>query len=394
MLDGLDDIRWDALEHAYGPAGDVPARLRGLLDPAADARRRALSGLYGGICHQGTRFEASAPAVPFLLELLQDPATPDRAAIARLVADLAVGSHETWLPGGFPAASLRADAAGGAELLRAAPPPAEDDEDEDFEGESRLDYLDGLDDAQQRALAAYVELAAYDAVRAGLPVLRRLLADDDAAVRATAAYTLAWFPEDEPGAGTAALTGAAADPSRSVAATALVALGLLGTAVPAALHDPKPEIRWAAAIGLARVHGPDAGPDAAARLLEWAGSPGTVRSGVPFLGGDLAGYAALTLPGLGDAYTAAALDALLTRLGTVTGVQTLPVLATALRIVFPDGARPAGAPLGPAQRRLATVLAGAPAAWQLDGRRFGNVTGLLSAYGLPADPTELGALAG
>lgn len=393
MPDGPDDIAWAALEHAYGPATDVPEHLRGLLAPAAQDRRRALSGLYGGICHQGTRYEASAPAVPFLLALLGDPATPDRAAIGRLVADLAVGSHGTWLPGGFPVASLRAAAAGGAELLRAAPPPSEDDEDEDFEGGSRLDYLEGLDDAQRRALAAYVDLAAYDAVRAGLPVLRQLLADDDAAVRATAAYTLAWFPEDEPGAGTAALTGAVADPSRAVAATAVVALGLLGTAVPAALHDPKPEIRWAAAIGLARVHGPDTGPDAVALLLEWAASPGTARSGVPFLDGDLAGYAALALPGLGDAHTAAALDALLTRLGTVTGGQTLPVLSTALRLVFPDGP-PAGATLGPAQRRLAAVLAGAPAAWQFDGRRSGDVAGLLRAYGLPGDPAELRVLAG
>jgi hypothetical protein len=393
MLDDLDDIDWSSLEHAYGPATDVPEHLRGLLAGSAQERGRALSGLYGGICHQGTRYEASAPAVPFLLELLEDPATPDRAAIAGLVAAVAVGQHETWLPGGFPVADLRAAAAGGAELLRAAPPPAEDDEDEDFDGETRLDYWEGLDDAQQGALAAYVDVAAYDAVGAGQPVLRGLLADGDAAVRAGAAFTLGWFGED-PAANVAALTGAVGDLSRSVAATALVALGLLGTTMPAALQDPKAEIRWGAAIALARVHGAGTGAGAAAELLGWAGGTSTARAGIPFLDGDLAGYAALSLPGLGDAYAAAALDALLARLGSVTGVATLPVLGTALRAVLPDGPLPAGAALDAAQRRLARVLAGAPAAWQLGGRRFGNVTELLRAYGLPTEPAELRARAG
>ncbi|MEV4508221.1 hypothetical protein AB0K00_04605 [Dactylosporangium sp. NPDC049525] len=397
MLDGLDDIGWASLEHAYGPAADVPGNLRGLLAGSQEERRRALSGLYGGICHQGTRYEASAPAVPFLLELLEDPATPDRAAILGLVAAIAVGQHEAWLPGGFPAAELRTAAAGGAELLAAAPPPAEDDEDEDFEDGTRLDYWEGLDDAQQHALAAYVDVAAYDAVGAGQPVLRGLLADGDAAVRAGAAFTLGWFAEDQKGvdgnANVAALTGAVGDLSRSVAATALVALGLLGTTMPAALQDPKAEIRWGTAIALARVHGAGAGADAAAELLGWAGGTSTARPGIPFLGGDLAGYAALSLPGLGDAYAAATLDALLARLGSVTGVETLPVLGTALRAAFPDGPRPAGAALDATQRRLARVLAGAPAAWQLGGHRFGNVTGLLRAYGLPGDPEELRALA-
>ena len=194
MLDGLDDVDWASLEHAYGPAADVPANLRGLLAGTAEQRDRALGGLYGGICHQGTRYEASAPAVPFLLELIEDPATQGRAAILGLVAGLAVGQHETWLPDGFPDEELRAAAAGGAELLRDAPPPAEDDEDEDFEGDTRLDYWEAWTSAQRDAFAAYVDLAAYDAVGAGLPVLRDLLADGDAAVRAGAAFTLGWFP--------------------------------------------------------------------------------------------------------------------------------------------------------------------------------------------------------
>ncbi len=88
-----------------------------------------------------------------------------------------------------------------------------------------------------------------------------------------------------------------------------------------------------------------------------------------------------------------ALFAACARLGSVTGVETLPVLRTALRAAFPDGPVRAGEPLDATQRRFAAVLAGAPAAWQFGGRRFGNVTELLRAYGLPGDPAELGALA-
>ncbi|MEU0560652.1 hypothetical protein [Dactylosporangium sp. NPDC006015] len=390
MLDGLDDIDWASLEHAYGPAADVPGHLRALRSGAAGDRRGALSGLYGGICHQGTRYEASAPAVPFLLELLADPATPDRAAVVELVASIAVGHHGTWLPDGFPAAGLRAAAVGGAELLRAAPPPAEDDEDEDFEGESRLDYWEALGDDQRSAMAAHVELAAYDAVRAGLPVLRELViggdAHGDAALRAAAAFTLGWFPEDD-AASVAVLTAAVADPSRSVAATAVVSLGLLGTVVPAALRDTRGEIRWAAAVALARVRGAGAGDEATRELLRWAGGASTARAGIPFLGGDLAGYAALSLPALaaGDA----ALDALLARLGTVTGVETLPVLGTALRLVFPDG--PGSGVAGPRQR-LVRALAEAPAAWQIGGRKSGDVSGLLRSFGLPGDPAAMNDL--
>ena len=32
MFQGIDDIDWSKLEHAHGPATDVPALLRALLD--------------------------------------------------------------------------------------------------------------------------------------------------------------------------------------------------------------------------------------------------------------------------------------------------------------------------------------------------------------------------
>jgi HEAT repeat protein len=91
MLESLEKIDWSALDHAYGKAGDVPGLLRGLLAEDEDTRREALYELCGTIWHQGTVYEASPFAVPFLLEMLRSPDTPDKAGIAMLLAELADG---------------------------------------------------------------------------------------------------------------------------------------------------------------------------------------------------------------------------------------------------------------------------------------------------------------
>jgi hypothetical protein len=46
VLDGLGDVDWRDLEHAYGPAADVPGQIHALVSPDAETRRRALSELY------------------------------------------------------------------------------------------------------------------------------------------------------------------------------------------------------------------------------------------------------------------------------------------------------------------------------------------------------------
>src|SRR5690349_20464965 len=107
MLAGLSHVAWAELEHAYGSAADVPHLIRALASPDPQERENARWGLYGNIFHQGTRYQASAYAVPFLLELLADPAMPDRVDILTLVTLLAIGYDESWLPDGFPIASYR-----------------------------------------------------------------------------------------------------------------------------------------------------------------------------------------------------------------------------------------------------------------------------------------------
>src|SRR5207248_2283185 len=87
-----DRIDWAGLSHAYGPAADVPDLLRTLASDDADERREALYELYGNIWHQGTVYQATAHAVPFLVELLQSPGVQDKPEILRLLQALAGGS--------------------------------------------------------------------------------------------------------------------------------------------------------------------------------------------------------------------------------------------------------------------------------------------------------------
>ncbi|RQX02891.1 HEAT repeat domain-containing protein [Micromonospora inaquosa] len=420
MLDGLDDIDWARLGHAYGAADDVPDQLRALgsFDPAV--RDEALGELYTTVFHQGGRFEASAYAVPFLLDLLADPATPDPAAVLGLLSALAVGFDEGVLPDGFPVAAHRRAAEGGRELLAAKPPPWTG-ADESAKEYVEYAYVESLDRSDQARLWAYVELSVYDAVRAAVPLLRTLLKHPDPGVRTGAAYTLAWFPEEAAGSvsALAAAIDATREPGVEVApgevATMLVASGLLGAAPDERwLADPRPVVRWAAAIGRARVLGATADQATVEALLSWAANPpdGAVvppadgvappegaadPSGdavmapgpggwVPFLDGDLGGYAGLALRQLGARHTDRAFDALLDRLPVVSGERSLTVLGAALRIAFPDGPAPNGTPvaaLTPRQRRLAEVLGRSTEPWLIDGQEFGNVSMLVGEYGLP-----------
>src|SRR5215475_13382488 len=89
MLENFDTIDWPKLTHAYGQATDIPEMLRELASPIRNERENALDGLRNTLCHQScTVYEATAPAVPFLLELLASDAVKGRAGILRLLADI------------------------------------------------------------------------------------------------------------------------------------------------------------------------------------------------------------------------------------------------------------------------------------------------------------------
>ncbi|MFC3897601.1 hypothetical protein ACFOWZ_39510 [Lentzea rhizosphaerae] len=164
VLNGLDQVDWARLTHAYGPADDVPDQIRDLVSPDCERRRKALWALNGNIYHQGTVYEATAHAVPFLLEVLTAPECDEQPQLLELLSGIVTGFDEMWLPGGLPIADHRAQAEGGEAVLAAAPRPGDDDFDED---EADYEYVEGLSDDDQRRMFAHIWVRALATVTGG-----------------------------------------------------------------------------------------------------------------------------------------------------------------------------------------------------------------------------------
>ncbi|MER5888552.1 HEAT repeat domain-containing protein [Streptomyces sp. NPDC001941] len=149
MFTGIEEVDWPSLGHAFGPADDVPGMLRALASADQAERELALDALYGTVHHQGDVYDSTLACIPFLLELVADPAVQDRGGLVELLTS--IGSI---------------DLAGDDETEQLDP------EDEEFE------------DAANYAMAAA-------AVAAGADVFLGLLRDDDPEVRLTAPGALA-----------------------------------------------------------------------------------------------------------------------------------------------------------------------------------------------------------
>ncbi|WP_203711728.1 hypothetical protein [Asanoa siamensis] len=229
MMDGLSAVDWAALTHAYGSAADVPGMLRDL----AGGDRKALDDLYGTIWHQGTVYEATAYAVPFLVEMLAAPGLePD--GVLGLLADIVDGASYLDVHRGFLPRSQR---------------------DTDEVREQMTTELDRV-------------AAAGRAVAAGTPAYLQLLATHpDDGVRVAAAHLIGVLgPAGAGEAGAAALREAVArDGSGAVRAAGVLALGGFEEHVPEALTDPLPLPRLVAALVAGRAAPP---VDALTQVIE------------------------------------------------------------------------------------------------------------------------------
>ncbi|MFC9243528.1 HEAT repeat domain-containing protein [Streptomyces sp. NPDC057136] len=146
MFAGIDEVEWASMEHAYGPADDVPGLLRGLASADPAERESALDGMYGAVHHQGDVYGCTLACIPFLFELVVDPGIQDRGCIVELLTSI-----------------------GGIDL------------DEDDEAE--------IDEEEIEGAANYAMAAA--AVTAGAGVFFELIADEDPGVRLAAPLALA-----------------------------------------------------------------------------------------------------------------------------------------------------------------------------------------------------------
>lgn len=198
MLRGLDGPAWGALDHAYGPAVDIPEVIRAAASSSADAAEAAVDELFGSIFHQGTVYSASLAAVPFIAELAVAPKVHHRSLLVYLLGAMA--------------------------------DPAE---------------AYGTEVAEVRA-----------AVTAEVPRLLPLLADPDPEVRENAAYLLAHCPDMAEPVVADLRDRLAIEDVPLVRASLLAALGQLdptGCAglLSAAVGDSHPAARAAAALAIA-----------------------------------------------------------------------------------------------------------------------------------------------
>ena len=406
MLEGLDAIPWAELEHAYGPAADVPELIRALASSDDKTRGRGYAHLYGNIFHQGSRYQATPYVVPFLFELLLDSSTPDRQGLLSLLLSLAMGYEQHFLPFGFdPDAYFalldtqeahekyeRALALGVMYGEDDTAEEKEDDPDGGYDDEERLDLFE--------IKSAFGARDAYRAVRDRLQELLPLLEEDDLSVRLQTAYAFAWFPERFDLTFPRLLRIAVEGRTPFERANALPALGILARSqnVPMdtpllleCLKEPYPTVQRLAAVALITLFGAEAPEEAFAVLLvallaeEHEAETDRTEPHVLWNHGDLVGYAAIVLEKAAQGRAEVVVAALLAALEGASPLRSLTLIGVLLRLTFPErkfhGDRAES--LNPLQRRTLKAIA-EHGAWKVGRSHFSQFGTLLHSYNLPS----------
>ena len=367
MLEGLEDVKWDELGHAYGPASDVPGVIRNLASPDPKIRGKALHQLHGNIWHQGTVYEATAPAVPFLVALLQAPEVEDKHCILAYLALLANGRSYNDVHQHLSMFSEQAKSAEWQNQL-----------------EKELSWVK----------------RAGEAVRAGTPIYIRLLEDEGNLVRDGAAYLLGNLSLKAIEALEAVSRRLSAEKDETVKASLVLALGNLadGEAVARRLllelaSSPQAgAAQLAAAMSLLKLD-PDGPPKEAIDIvLEAVKNPdkfAALSSSLWAQGETIVSLAAKHLAILQGPATEAAEQSLTQAVGSQPPLQALAVAAALLAMVFPEPIDPGKSvnTLSERQRRVLGVLAENRHLWGVQlGKTFVenvNTSFLMRAYGLP-----------
>lgn len=390
MFEQLDEVDWASMNHAYGSAADVPKLIRNLASDDAEVRDRALHAAYGNIFHQGSRYEATAPTVPFLLEILEQPDYPGQAALLHLLTHLVMGYSESWIPLGVgdQIRGMRKELA----ELQARPAEVRANDPKDGLGwGTNEDWLRWMVDITDEA-------------RKGVPCFVQLLGSDDEYVRMAAAYMLSWLPEDLETFAPALWEVASNDESDTVRANALIALAIASgdetfeeyvEATEEMLAGAEPVVRFGAAVALGTWN-PKTVPDAVVQVLLDA----IARSGsdvaeegedwcIAWCDGDYGAHASAVLTLVCADDPARIVNAVSDAL---PGMQTLHAAAaagTVLGLLFPDRFDDSAASLDPAQRRFLALLSDVRAPWFLGDTTFGNFSLTMSGFGLPGSMEEL-----
>ena len=86
----IESADWAAVYHAYGPADDVPGQLWAVAVGDEKTRGEAWTNLWGNVHHQGTIYEAMAPALPVFVAIAEWRDHPDRADAIEMLHHVAI----------------------------------------------------------------------------------------------------------------------------------------------------------------------------------------------------------------------------------------------------------------------------------------------------------------
>lgn len=358
MLERLDAVDWAAVQHAFGPATDIPDALRTLADDDPGRRQRAYQHLWQTLLDEGMRNHATAAAAPFIAELVGDPRVPDRPRLISLLTCSVAGPFSVASPpilddGAPDVHPILRDIYRAAE---AAVPQC-------------LEFVHAGDDRLCVA-AVYFLAAMWRSADVIVPVLQaRLARSSSGTVRAIVAFALGRLrPADSE------LFALHRDDPDAVVRV-LAAVGLLRSGEASATESALDTI-LAAIDGSHDMSGLDALP--------------CVEMGVADLGRVLC-----TVP---PALGLRAVPALCAALRRTDGFAVLGLVEPLLRFTFgdppqdvDDEAAPVRAPdaLTPEQRQALTAMLETAALWHLGDRYV-----LLRAYHLPTGRRSMAALLG
>lgn len=371
MLERLDEINWAQLNHAYGSAEDVPDLLRGLASPDQDTRNNAISDLYANIWHQGTVYEATAYAVPFLIELLQAPETQDKAFILQYLYNLASGSSYLDVHRDYD------------------PDPAQHNTPE-----------------WQAQLAQELEWVrlAHEAVHAGMPTYLDLLQHGNFDEKTASAFLISGFLAEDSTLNAPLHSALYYETEPLVRAGIAFALSYgkdfddsLQATLYAQLSDQEPIVRLAAAVALAQQHGPQTPETVREVLFAAFDQPDTVLEPYERLQYDNGSALVQAMKGcmaLQDPDPTRLTQVLCDALGLVDADNALSISTSLLMLNFKSYSHeqnPAplrASQLNPAQRQVLQALLAHDAVWEYDD----NTGMLLEMFALPFARAKLAEL--
>jgi HEAT repeat protein len=362
MLERLDAVNWHELEHAYGKADDVPDLLRNLASSNAQTRQNALSELYSNIYHQGTVFEATVYAVPFLLELSQTETVKDRDLILIYLAHLASG--HSYL-------EVHQDALFYAEELHNSEFPTQIQ--------------------QEMTWVRNVKLAVCNDPN----IYLNLLGHSEPHLRAAAPYTLASCQQCSSEIVARLKKCLSQESHPQVKASLIFSLGVLEPPESASLqlfvnflNSEDDLVQLAAAMTLARLAKDKTPPKAVAILIGAIQNSASIRAltdRFPWFNCDVVSDASNFLSYLGTAGSFA-IPALISALETVDSYSVLSIVRSLLYLAF-YGQKSAVTTqnITAEQRSVLEAIASCSNVWQFNT----NMANILKAFGLPEQRNQL-----